>query len=112
MSNYPKSGDVIWLNLEPQAGKEPNKRRPFLVLSDSRYNDKVGLIIGCPITSKIKGYPFEVKLPASSKTGGVVLSDHVKSMDYIARKYELIENIKSQTFMNSVKSKIKVILDI
>ncbi|WP_119344394.1 type II toxin-antitoxin system PemK/MazF family toxin [Facilibium subflavum] len=112
MTNYPKVGDIIWLDLEPQAGKEPRKRRPFLVLSDSRYNNKVGLIIGCPITSQIKGYPFEVALPVSSKTKGVVLSDHVKSMDFNTRNYEFIEHIKSSAFINEVKIKIKAILKI
>lgn len=71
----PARGDVVWLTFNPQAGHEQAGRRPALVLSPSSYNRKVGLAIFCPITSQVKGYPFEVAIPAGSKLGGVILAD-------------------------------------
>lgn len=82
----PDRGDVIWIALDPQAGREQRGTRPALVLSPSAYNGKVGLAICCPITSRSKGYPFEVALPPDLPVGGVVLADHVKSLDWRARK--------------------------
>ncbi|MBC7294470.1 MAG: endoribonuclease MazF, partial [Thermoleophilia bacterium] len=86
----PDRGDVVWLRFEPQAGHEQSGRRPALVVSPKAYNGKVGLALLCPITSKVKGYPFEVPLPAGSKIGGVVLSDQVKSLDWRARQAQYI----------------------
>lgn len=60
----PERGDAVWITLDPQAGHEQAGRRPALVLSPASYNDRVGLALLCPITSKVKGYPFEVALPA------------------------------------------------
>ena len=82
----PDRGDLIWLSFDPQAGQEQAGRRPALVLSPRAYNEKTGLALLCPITSKIKGYPFEAPLPAALKVAGVVLADHVKSLDWRARK--------------------------
>jgi len=82
----PNRGDVVWLTFTPQAGHEQAGRRPALVISPSLYNKKAGLAIFCPITSKIKGYPFEVKIPKGLKVEGVVLSDQVKSLDWRNRK--------------------------
>jgi mRNA interferase MazF len=82
MSSYvPDRGDLVWLEFTPQAGSEQRGRRPALVLSPKTYNGKVGLALFCPVTSKIKGYPFEVKLPDGSEVSGVVLSDQLKSLD-------------------------------
>jgi mRNA interferase MazF len=86
----PSRGDAIWITLNPQTGHEQSGRRPALVLSPQSYNAKVGLVILCPITSKIKGYPFEVILPSNLSIGGAILSDQVKSLDWQARKAELI----------------------
>ena len=74
----PDRGDAIWITFNPQAGHEQAGRRPAVVLSPSAYNGKVGLAILCPITSKIKGYPFEVMLPDNLAITGAVLSDQVK----------------------------------
>lgn len=84
----PRRGDVVWISLSPQAGREQAGRRPALVVSPARYNTKVGLAIMCPITSQVKGYPFEVLIPAGLPVEGAVLSDHVKSLDWRARKAE------------------------
>ncbi len=86
----PDRGDIVWINLNPQAGHEQAGRRPALVLSPVAYNGKVGLAILCPITGHEKGYPFEVKLPQGSTIGGVVLSDHVKNLDWQARDARFI----------------------
>lgn len=86
----PARGDAVWITFNPQAGHEQAGRRPALVLSPSSYNAKVGLAILCPITSQIKGYPFEVTIPSGSKLGGVILADQVKSFDWRIRKAEFI----------------------
>lgn len=80
----------MWLHFNPQAGHEQAGRRPALVLSPEIYNRKVGLALFCPVTSKERGYPFEVPLPADAGVTGVVLADQVKSLDWRARKAELI----------------------
>jgi len=77
MAYIPDSGDIVWLTFSPQAGHEQSGRRPALVLSPAAYNEKVGLALFCPITSQIKGYPFEVLLQESLKVNGVILSDQI-----------------------------------
>ena len=86
----PKRGDLIWITLNPQAGHEQSGRRPALVISPGSYNAKVGLALLCPVTSRSKGYPFEVGIPSGVGVGGVVLSDQVKSLDWRARNAERI----------------------
>ena len=86
----PARGDAVWITFNPQAGHEQAGRRPALVLSPSSYNGKVGLAILCPITSQVKGYPFEVTIPSGSKLDGVILADQVKSFDWRIRKPEFI----------------------
>ena len=87
-SYCPKRGDIVWLSFVPKAGHEQAGRRPALTLSPEGYNKKVGLGVFCPITSQIKGYPFEVAIPEGQKVSGVVLSDQIKSLDWVARKAE------------------------
>jgi mRNA interferase MazF len=86
----PERGDIVWLTFTPQAGHEQAGRRPALVLSPGAYNGKVGLAIFCPVTSQIKGYPFEVAVPRGLTVSGVILSDQVKSLDWKARKAEFV----------------------
>lgn len=83
-SYVPDSGDIVWLQFDPQAGHEQAGHRPALVLSAAVYNSRTGLMLCCPMTTQIKGYPFEV-LIADSRIGAV-LSDQVKSVDWKARK--------------------------
>lgn len=85
----PKRGDVVWLQMNPQAGREQAGKRPALVLSPEAYNRKAGLFIACPVTSREKGYPFEVRLPHGCEVSGVILSDQIKSLDWRARKARL-----------------------
>jgi mRNA interferase MazF len=91
----PNRGDVVWITFNPQAGHEQAGRRPALVLSPAAYNGKVGLAILCPITSQVKGYPFEVLMPDDLKISGVILSDQVKSLDWKARQAELVCKLPS-----------------
>ncbi len=92
----PNRGDIIWLDFNPQAGHEQAGKRPAIILSPKEYNRKTNLIIACPITSKIKGYPFEVRL-VGKKINGVILSDQVKSLDWKVRNAELIEQAAAET---------------
>ena len=86
----PERGDLIWLVFDPQAGHEQAGRRPALVVSPGSYNAVTNLAFFCPITSRVKGYPFEVLLPEAGKVLGAVLSDQIKSLDWKARKAKLI----------------------
>lgn len=86
MAQYvPDRGDLVWLTFDPQAGREQAGHRPGLVLSPKSYSQRAGLAIFCPITSQIKGYPFEVVLPAGLAVTGAVLADQVKNLDWKAR---------------------------
>jgi mRNA interferase MazF len=85
----PERADLVWLSFSPQAGREQAGRRPGLILSPGTYNRKSGLALVCPLTSQAKGYPFEVELPEGLAVNGVVLSDHVRSVDWAARQAEL-----------------------
>jgi mRNA interferase MazF len=84
----PDRGDIVWLDFAPQAGREQSGRRPGLVLTPRSYNERTHLAILCPITSHEKGYPFEVALPKDARIGGVILVDHLKSLDWKQRKAE------------------------
>jgi mRNA interferase MazF len=84
----PDTGDFVWLTFDPQAGREQAGRRPALVLSPRIYNHKSGLALVCPVTSQVKGYPFEVMAPAGLGVTGVILADHLKSIDWKARRAE------------------------
>jgi|SRR5882724_7535719 len=99
----PDRADAVWITLHPQAGHEQAGRRPALVLSPASYNGKVGLAIVCPITNQIKGYPFEVLVPAGLSISGAVLSDQAKSLDWRARKAELICKVPSAVVADVVK---------
>ena len=109
MAYVPDRGDIVWLNFKPQAGHEQSGRRPALVLSPKSYNGKVGLMIACPITSSIKGYPFEVELPEALPVKGTVLTDQVKSLDWKARKAENICSLP-QTLLAEVLGKLQTLL--
>lgn len=108
MSEFiPDTGDVVWLEFNPQKGSE-QAITPALVLSPKQYNQKTSLAICAPITSKIKGYPFEVMIEIQNKQS-VVLADHVKSLDWRARKADLITTASKET-LSEVKGKLKALL--
>ncbi|HTU46707.1 MAG TPA: type II toxin-antitoxin system PemK/MazF family toxin [Bryobacteraceae bacterium] len=87
----PQAGDLIKLDLEPRIGHEQAGWRPALVISEGAYNRPAGLCLVCPVTSQVNGYPFEVRLPDRGGIAGVILSDHVKSVDFKARHAKLID---------------------
>ncbi len=86
----PDRGELVWLSFTPQAGSEQAGRRPAVVVSPKMYNGKAGLALFCPVTSRVKGYPFEVKLPEQAGVHGVVLADQLRSLDWRARDAERI----------------------
>jgi len=87
-SFIPKRGHIVWIDFDPQAGHEHAGRRPALVLSPAAYNEKIGLALLCPITSQVKGYPFEVTIPKGLNVSGVILADQIKSLDWKSREAE------------------------
>lgn len=89
----PRRGDVVRMEFDPQAGHEQSGHRPAIVVSPDAYNAKVGLALFCPITSQVKGYPYEVAIPTNPKVRGVVLADQVKSLDWQARKAKRITEL-------------------
>lgn len=105
----PQRGDIVYLQFNPQAGREQKGRRPALVLTPESYNKKVGLAIFCPITSQEKGYPFEVVIPGSQKITGVILTDHVKNLDWRARQATFVERLP-QTALEQVLARVQVLL--
>lgn len=105
----PERGDAVWLNFNPQTGHEQAGHRPALVLSPASYNKKVGLALLCPITSQVKGYPFEVSLPDSASVTGVVLADQIKSLDWRRRGAEQIEQLPEATTWEVI-SKVQALL--
>lgn len=84
----PDKGDFVWLDFTPNAGTEQGGRRPALVLSPKRFNIATGLMLACPVTSTVKNSPWEVPVPRGAGLKGVVLSSHVRSLDWIARNVE------------------------
>lgn len=86
----PERGDVVWLAFNPRAGHEQAGTRPALVISPGSYNRRVGLALFCPLTTQVKGYPFEVVLPPGLKAQGAILSDQIKSLDWRVRKAKLL----------------------
>ncbi len=105
----PDRGDIIWLDFDPQMGHEQAGRRPALVLSPALYNGVSGLALICPITNRAKGYTFEVALPSELSVTGVVLSDHVKSQDWNARRAEFICKLPDAE-LAQVRAKLNTLL--
>jgi len=106
----PQRGDIVWLQFDPQAGHEQAGRRPAFVVSPRAYNSKVGLALFCPITSRVKGYPFEVPLPEEGKARGAVLSDQIKSLDWRARKADRFDRASAE-FVQEVTARLLVLVD-
>ena len=104
----PDAGDVVWLEFDPQAGHEQAGHRPALVMSPAIYNSKTGLMLCCPLSTKIKGYPFEVHTVLNGQAG-VVLSDRVKSLDWKVRKARKKGSVP-EAVMREVRARIKPLL--
>ncbi|MBI3922671.1 MAG: endoribonuclease MazF [Armatimonadetes bacterium] len=108
-SYTPDRGDVVWINLGPQAGHEQSGRRPALVVSPLAYNAKVGLGLFCPLTTQVKGYPFEVVLTREADSASVVLADQIKSLDWGSRKAEFMKKLPNPQ-VEEVLKRIRVLL--
>lgn len=104
----PEVGDIVWLNFTPQMGHEQAGRRPAVVLSPKAYNDKTGLLVCVPITSQIKGYPFEVRLSGNEVTGAA-LADQIKSLDWRSRQAQYKGKINAAE-LQEIKAKIAALL--
>lgn len=111
MSYVPKRGDVVWIAFSPQAGHEQRGRRPALVVSPVGYNRKVGLALLCPITRRVKGYPFEVSPPAGHPVRGVILADQVKSLDWRARGAEFFCELDESTVSKVLRKAVLLLSD-
>lgn len=109
MRTIPDRGDIILLSFDPTSGHEQAGFRPAVVLSPEYYNKASGLCLVCPITTNIKGYPFEVILGGAKKTTGVALSDQVRSIDWQARKIKIVDRI-STTSLATILAKFKPLL--
>ena len=109
MSYIPEVGDIVWLEFDPQAGHEQAGHRPAVVLTPKTYNQTTGLLICCPLTTKIKGYPFEVIIEGTPQN--VALSDQVKSLDWKARKAKHKGSV-SQAELETIKQKMGLLLAI
>lgn len=108
MSNYPKIGNIIWLDFDPQSGVEIKKMRPALVVSCDFFNQKTGLAMVCPITSSQRAFPLHVALDSRTQTHGDILCEQLKSLDYQARSWTFIENAPS----DSLEKVLEIIGDI
>ena len=106
MVNYyfPDRGDIVWLQFNPQA-----RKRSALVLSPKEYNEKTGLALICPVTSKIKGYPFEVRIPEGLFIDGAILVDQIKSLDWLSLSVQFICKIPAE-IMQEVMLKLEVLI--
>lgn len=104
----PDCGDIVWLNFYPQSGHEQSGHRPAFVISPLAYNQKSNLALFCPITSKTKGWKFEVII-TDTKIKGAILADQIKSLDWQVRKINFIEKA-SENIINEVIGKIESLL--
>ena len=105
----PSRGDIVWLEFSPKAGHEQSGRRPAYVISPKQYNQKVGLALFYPVTSTIKGYPYEVEITDNLEVKGVILSDQIKSLDWRVRKAELICKLSDDIF-DEVNAKLATLI--
>jgi mRNA interferase MazF len=107
ISYVPDRGDIVWLDFDPVRGHEQQGYRPAYVVSPSSYNEKRQMALVCPITSKIKGFSFEVSL--SGEVKGVILVDHVRAIDWVDRKVKYVEKIE-ESVVQEVTTKLLVLI--
>jgi len=105
----PDSGDIVWVNFDPQAGHEQAGHRPALVLSPASYNGLRGMMLCCPLTTKLKGYPFEVVI--SQNPPSAILADQIKNLDWRARKAKRKGKVTAAVLAD-VRAKLKALLQI
>jgi mRNA interferase MazF len=105
----PNRGDIVWVDLNPTLGREQAKTRPAIIVSPRSYNQKTGLALMCPVTSVQKEYPFEVMIK-TSKVTGVILSDHIRSLDWRARNVTFIVKAKP-ALTQEVQTMLKLLIE-
>lgn len=105
----PDAGDIVWLQFDPQAGHEQAGHRPALVLTPAAYNGRRGMMLCCPMTSRIKGYVFEVVVPGD--TPSAVLADQIKSVDWVARRAER-KGVAPPGVLAETRAKLKALLGV
>ncbi|QTH41376.1 type II toxin-antitoxin system PemK/MazF family toxin [Cohnella sp. LGH] len=107
----PARGDLVWMDFDPQAGREQAGRRPAIVLSELAFNQLTGFAVVCPITTQAKGYAFEVPIPGGLTFSGVVLTDQFKSLDVRKRKVEVVGNVSVESdFLRVVLLNVRSVL--
>jgi len=107
-SYIPNKGDLLWINFNPQRGREQKGKRPALVISPKVYNSKTGLALMCPITSQEKGYPFEVPIE-NTKIKGFILADQIRTLDWETRKISFISKTKKEVLLE-VQEKLSTLI--
>ena len=105
----PERGDIVWLNFEPQKGREIQKVRPALVISPLKYNQVAKLALFMPITSQIKNYPFEIVID-HDQIQGAILTDQIRSLDWRSRNAQKITDVDSKILHQAI-SRIRLLLD-
>ena len=105
----PDAGDLVWLTFDPQTGREQKGRRPAVILSPRLYNERAQLAVACPITAKIKGFAFEVGVQSTGEIGGVILADHLKSLDWKERRAEFAGRL-TDAALTEVRERIRPLL--
>lgn len=105
----PERGQLVWVSFDPRLGHEQGGRRPALVVSNTRYNERTGLMICMPVTSQAKGYSSEIALPDVLSVRGVVLASHVYTLDWQARSIQVIERVPAEVLAAALQ-RLAVIL--
>jgi mRNA interferase MazF len=99
----PKRGDLVYIHFDPQSGHEQAETRPGIVLSPEEFNAATGFAVVCPITRQKKGYPFEVELPDGLSVNGVILTDQVKSLDWRARRFQILGSAPNEVIADCLE---------
>ena len=107
----PDAGDLVWIDLNPTLGHEQSGHRPALVLTPRQYNVRSGLCIICPITSRARGYPFEVAIPEGHAISGIILVDQARSLSWEER-YVKMAGVAPVKLLDEVRERLAALLQI
>lgn len=106
----PDIGDIVWIEFGPVKGTEQGGRRPGLVLTSLGYHERSRRAVVCPITSRERSWPFNVRLPAGLKTRGTVLVDQIRAIERAERMFEIIERVPAE-FLSEVRGRLAALLE-
>lgn len=107
----PDTGDLVWIDLDPTVGHEQSGHRPAIVLTPRSYNVRSGLCILCPITTRARGYPFEIAIPHGHPISGIVLVDQVRSVSWETR-YAKLAGVAPAKLVDEIRERLAVLLQI